>query len=124
MYCLANQCLGLPNDTTNALYSSRIFAVEFDTVQNQNLELHDINDNHVGIDISSLVQTYPNQLLTTTQMAPLTCLFFSRMEIQFNLSPLGLPRPRQSLISLPIEISLRYWRSICTMASLLKLVCL
>ncbi|KAK0589516.1 hypothetical protein LWI29_015320 [Acer saccharum] len=23
MYCLANQCLGLPNDTTNALYSTR-----------------------------------------------------------------------------------------------------
>ncbi|XVF67156.1 hypothetical protein PTKIN_Ptkin10aG0098100 [Pterospermum kingtungense] len=45
----ANQYLGLPNDTSNG----RFLAVEFDIVQN--LELPDINDNHVGIDISSLI---------------------------------------------------------------------
>lgn len=50
--CLPNQYLGLPNDTSNAEYSTRIIAIEFDDVQN--LELFDINDNHVGIDISSL----------------------------------------------------------------------
>ncbi|WRX13437.1 Protein kinase domain - like 10 [Theobroma cacao] len=44
---LANQYLGLSNDTSNG----QILAVEFDVVQN--LELQDINDNHVGIDISS-----------------------------------------------------------------------
>lgn len=33
--------------------SSTIFAVEFDIVQN--LELFDIDDNHVGVDINSLI---------------------------------------------------------------------
>ncbi|KAA8545571.1 hypothetical protein F0562_020355 [Nyssa sinensis] len=53
MGCLPNQYLGLPNDTSNTESSTRILAVEFDIVQN--LELFDINDNHVGIDISSLI---------------------------------------------------------------------
>ncbi|KAI6675086.1 hypothetical protein NL676_002992, partial [Syzygium grande] len=32
--------------------TNRIFAVEFDTIQNN--EIHDINDNHVGIDVNGL----------------------------------------------------------------------
>ncbi|XVE66509.1 hypothetical protein DITRI_Ditri08aG0084900 [Diplodiscus trichospermus] len=48
--CTANQYLGLPpNDTSNG----RFLAIGFDIVQN--LELQDLNDNHVGIDISSLI---------------------------------------------------------------------
>lgn len=54
---LANQFLSLPNGTGKAESSStgRILAVEFDVVQN--LEFNDIDDNHVGIDIFSLLSS-------------------------------------------------------------------
>lgn len=51
--CLGNQYLGLPNVTSMAKYSTRVLAVEFDIVQS--LNLMDANDNHVGIDIPSLI---------------------------------------------------------------------
>lgn len=47
------QYLGLPNDTSTANLSSTVFAVEFDIIQN--LELFDVDDNHVGIDMNSLI---------------------------------------------------------------------
>ncbi|XP_066325428.1 L-type lectin-domain containing receptor kinase SIT2-like [Miscanthus floridulus] len=43
---------GLLNSKNNGKSSNRIFAVELDTYQNS--ELHDINDNHVGIDINGV----------------------------------------------------------------------
>lgn len=48
-----NQYLGLLNVTNNGNTSNHMFAVEFDTVQD--LEFSDINDNHVGININSMV---------------------------------------------------------------------
>ncbi|CAA0809436.1 L-type lectin-domain containing receptor kinase S.4 [Striga hermonthica] len=50
---LPSQYLGLLNENNMGNFSSHIFAVEFDTVKD--LELGDINDNHVGIDINSLI---------------------------------------------------------------------
>lgn len=50
---LPSQYLGLLNTTDNGNFSNHVFAVEFDTVQD--FEFADINDNHVGIDINSLV---------------------------------------------------------------------
>ncbi|KAF5453576.1 hypothetical protein F2P56_028473 [Juglans regia] len=50
---LPRQYLGLLNASEVGNFSNHIFAVEFDTVQD--LEFEDINDNHVGIDIDSLV---------------------------------------------------------------------
>ncbi|PON45826.1 Serine/threonine protein kinase [Parasponia andersonii] len=50
---LPSQYLGLLNSTDMGNFSNHIFAVEFDTVQD--FEFGDINDNHVGIDINSLV---------------------------------------------------------------------
>ncbi|KAM1648441.1 hypothetical protein ACFX1Q_010458 [Malus domestica] len=49
---LPSQYLGLLNRTEIGNFSTHIFAVEFDTVQD--FEFGDINDNHVGIDINSL----------------------------------------------------------------------
>uniref|UniRef100_A0A803NVB3 non-specific serine/threonine protein kinase n=1 Tax=Cannabis sativa TaxID=3483 RepID=A0A803NVB3_CANSA len=77
--CLANQYLGLPNVTSNSQSSTRMIAIEFDAIQNQDLQ--DINDNHVGIDISSL------ELLNV------------------SISPLGMGRPPRPLISFPIDLS-------------------
>ncbi|PKA62386.1 L-type lectin-domain containing receptor kinase S.4 [Apostasia shenzhenica] len=50
---LPSQYLGLLNSSNNGNATNHIFAVEFDTVQD--FEFHDINDNHVGVDIDSLI---------------------------------------------------------------------
>ncbi|KAI4354544.1 hypothetical protein L6164_003396 [Bauhinia variegata] len=50
---LPSQYLGLLNASDVGNFSNHLFAVEFDTVQD--FEFGDINDNHVGIDINSLV---------------------------------------------------------------------
>ncbi|XP_030492307.2 L-type lectin-domain containing receptor kinase S.4 [Cannabis sativa] len=50
---LPSQYLGLLNSTDIGNFTNHIFAVEFDTVQD--FGFGDINDNHVGIDINSLV---------------------------------------------------------------------
>lgn len=50
---LPSQYLGLMNSSDVGNFSNHVFAVEFDTVQD--FEFGDINDNHVGIDINSLV---------------------------------------------------------------------
>ncbi|XP_058215203.1 L-type lectin-domain containing receptor kinase S.4-like isoform X2 [Rhododendron vialii] len=49
---LPSHYLGLFNDSDVGNSSNHLFAVEFDTIQN--VELGDINDNHIGIDINSL----------------------------------------------------------------------
>ncbi|XP_066168178.1 uncharacterized protein [Oryza sativa Japonica Group] len=54
-----SQYLGLLNKTSDGKASNHIFAVELDS--SQNTEFHDIDDNHVGIDINNLtsVQSRP-----------------------------------------------------------------
>lgn len=48
-----SQYLGLLNPKDVGNFSNHLFAVEFDTVQD--FEFGDINDNHVGIDLNSMV---------------------------------------------------------------------
>ncbi|VAI44066.1 unnamed protein product [Triticum turgidum subsp. durum] len=50
---MAAQYLGLLNTSNNGNATNRVFAVELDTMQNN--EFRDLSDNHVGIDINSLV---------------------------------------------------------------------
>lgn len=52
-FALPSQYLGLLNATNLGNFSNHLLAVEFDTVQD--FEFGDINDNHVGININSLV---------------------------------------------------------------------
>ncbi|KAM7257555.1 hypothetical protein ACFE04_013296 [Oxalis oulophora] len=52
----ATQYLGLFNISTNGLSTNHVLAVEFDTVLSA--EFDDIDNNHVGIDINSLISTY------------------------------------------------------------------
>lgn len=53
---LPNQYFGLVNQNNNGNFSNHLFAIEFDTVQD--LELKDINDNHVGIDVNGLISKH------------------------------------------------------------------
>ncbi|PKA61926.1 L-type lectin-domain containing receptor kinase S.4 [Apostasia shenzhenica] len=50
-----SQYLGLLNSSDNGNFSNHVLAVEFDTVQD--FEFQDINDNHVGVDVDSLVSS-------------------------------------------------------------------
>lgn len=50
---LPSQYLGLLNASDIGNFTNHLFAIEFDTVQD--FEFGDINDNHVGVDINSLV---------------------------------------------------------------------
>ncbi|KAK3031521.1 hypothetical protein RJ639_036035 [Escallonia herrerae] len=117
--CLPSQYLGLPNDTSNAQYSTRVLAIEFDTVQN--FELQDINDNHVGIDISSLTSnisepaafyldnsTNNNNSISLKSGDPFQVwIDYDSLEMVINvtIAPLALQRPYRPLISFPIDLS-------------------
>ncbi|KAJ6904943.1 L-type lectin-domain containing receptor kinase SIT2-like [Populus alba x Populus x berolinensis] len=50
---MAAQYFGILNSTSNGLPSNHLLAVELDAFQS--LDLKDINDNHVGIDVNSLI---------------------------------------------------------------------
>lgn len=114
------QYLGLPNDTSTANLSSTVFAVEFDIIQN--LELFDVDDNHVGIDINSLISNISASAAYLTGNNPkdkqsihLTSGSAIQVWIEYNdfenvvnvtLSPLGIPKSDWPLISFPVDLSL------------------
>ncbi|XP_074308225.1 L-type lectin-domain containing receptor kinase S.4 [Silene latifolia] len=50
---LPSQYLGLLNSTDNGNLTNHVFAIEFDEVQD--FEFKDINDNHVGVNINSMI---------------------------------------------------------------------
>ncbi|KAG2409918.1 hypothetical protein LR48_Vigan01g086300 [Vigna angularis] len=122
--CLTNQYLGLPNETSNKELSTRFLAVEFDGVQN--LELEDIDDNHVGIDISSLISNTSKSaayyLERNGQEDHSKNISFSlksgkpiqawvdynegEMMMHVTVSPFGMPKPYFPLISFRIDLSL------------------
>lgn len=111
------QYLGLPNDTSTAHLSSTVFAVEFDIIQN--LELFDVDDNHVGIDINSLISNISSSAAYLTGNNPKdkqSIHLSSRSAIQvwiqysdfenvvnLTLSPLGIPKSDWPL-SFPIDL--------------------
>ncbi|XP_043719620.1 L-type lectin-domain containing receptor kinase SIT2-like [Telopea speciosissima] len=117
--CLSNEYLGLPNDTSIAKFSTHLLAVEFDVVQN--IELSDINDNHVGIDINSLISNISepaayfsggssnqNLSIDLKSGAPFQAwIEYSGEEKLMNvtISPLGIRRPDRPLISFPLDLS-------------------
>ncbi|KAK7363176.1 hypothetical protein VNO77_05307 [Canavalia gladiata] len=121
--CLVNQYLGLPNEKSNQDFSTRFLAVEFDGVQN--LELEDIDDNHVGIDISSLISNISKSAAyylprngqdhSKNISISLKCgkpiqawVDYNEEETLMNvtISPFGMPKPYFPLISFPIDLSL------------------
>ncbi|KAI8573921.1 hypothetical protein RHMOL_Rhmol01G0313400 [Rhododendron molle] len=68
-----DQYFGLLYSSNNGLPSNHILAIELDTLTNP--EFNDINDNHVGIDVNSLVSN-----VSTTNM-----YYFNREQIKQSL---------------------------------------
>lgn len=52
--------LGDLGPTTNGNPANHVFAVEFDTVLD--LEMNDTNDNHIGVDVNSLISNVPKPI--------------------------------------------------------------
>ncbi|KAH7665064.1 Non-specific serine/threonine protein kinase protein [Dioscorea alata] len=110
--------LGLLNETNNGKPSNHIFAVEFDTALNPSIK--DINDNHVGIDINSLISNYSKPAgfnsdddgqfknLSLKSGDPMQVwIEYDGQNMQFNvtLSPLWMPKPKTALLSSTINLS-------------------
>lgn len=116
MGCQASQFLSLPYNSTTGQFSTRVLAVEFDTVQSTDCQ--DVNDNH-GIDISSLISnvsepaafynsTGKNSLLLKGRHPIQAWIDYNSQEMLINvsISPLGIPKPYRPLISYPLDLSL------------------
>uniref|UniRef100_J3MCZ8 non-specific serine/threonine protein kinase n=1 Tax=Oryza brachyantha TaxID=4533 RepID=J3MCZ8_ORYBR len=115
---LPSQFLGLFNSGNIGNASNHIFAVELDTIINP--EFHDINSNHVGVDVNGLVSVdskpagyYADD---TGEFKNLTLFSGAAMQvwvdydggamgINVTLAPAEVPKPRQPLLSVPVALS-------------------
>ncbi|XP_073006468.1 L-type lectin-domain containing receptor kinase SIT2-like [Typha latifolia] len=115
---LSSSYLGILNRNNNGNRTNHIFAVELDTVNSP--EFDEIDDNHVGIDINSLIS---NNSHTAGYYADDTGLFNNltlisgkamqvwvdydgeNMQVNVTLSPLGIPKPSKPLLSSPVNLS-------------------
>ncbi|XP_057860641.2 L-type lectin-domain containing receptor kinase SIT2 [Cryptomeria japonica] len=114
---LSNQYLGLFNSTDNGNPSNKIFAVEFDTVQDY--EFNDIDGNHVGVDVNNLIS---NKSVTAAFMneSGLYQKFNLKAEksiqcwidfdggnnlLNVSVTPGGRSRPKVPLISMHLDLS-------------------
>uniref|UniRef100_A0A0E0LGX6 non-specific serine/threonine protein kinase n=1 Tax=Oryza punctata TaxID=4537 RepID=A0A0E0LGX6_ORYPU len=118
---LASQYLGLVNVTNNGDAGNRIFAVELDTLQQD--EFRDINDNHVGVDINGLVSLqssnagyYAYDGAGAGAFRNLTLISHEAMQvwvdydagnarIDVTLAPLAVAKPVKPLISAVYNLS-------------------
>ena len=115
---LSSEYLGLLNNNDPGNFTNHIFAVEFDTVQND--EFKDINENHVGIDINSLKSnksapaTYFDGANNSSQVLNLKSGQVIQAWIEYDsqsnqldvkLSPPST-KPRSTLLSFHVDLSL------------------
>jgi serine/threonine protein kinase len=114
---LASQYLGLVNVTSNGDERNRMFAVELDTLQQD--EFRDINDNHVGVDINSLISlnssdagyydddgSFKNlSLISHEEMRAWVDYDAVSTRINVTLAPLSSAKPAKPLISAIYNLS-------------------
>nr|XP_051215207.1 L-type lectin-domain containing receptor kinase SIT2-like [Lolium perenne] len=115
---LPSQFLGLLNSTDVSNQSAHIFAVELDTIFNA--EFRDINSNHVGIDVNSLVSLdstdagyyddgtgrFQNlNLISRKAMQVWVDYDGTATEITVTMAPLGMARPKKPLLQTTVDLS-------------------
>uniref|UniRef100_A0A0D9Y0A9 non-specific serine/threonine protein kinase n=1 Tax=Leersia perrieri TaxID=77586 RepID=A0A0D9Y0A9_9ORYZ len=114
----AGQYLGLLN-ATNGTASDRILAVELDTIINP--EFRDINGNHVGIDLNSLMSEqarpagyYDDRADGTLKELKLNSRKPMQVWVDYDgngrqlnvtLSPVKMPKPTKPLLSISVDLS-------------------
>lgn len=111
-----SQYLGLLNSSDNSNATNHVFAIEFDTVQD--FEFNDINDNHVGVDVNSLVssksaaasyfdsgdQPIPLNLKSGTTIQAWVDYDGEAKLLKVTLSPFST-KPTTPLFSFPIDLA-------------------
>jgi len=116
---MAAQYLGILNGSNNGNATNRIFAVELDTMKNN--EFRDISDNHVGIDVNSLVSVnstdagyYPDgggggfrtlTLISHEAMQAWVDYDGEAKKIDVTLAPLTMGKPARPLLSAAYDLS-------------------
>ncbi|CAN6198990.1 unnamed protein product [Urochloa humidicola] len=115
---LPGKFLGLLNDSDNGNRSNRIFAVELDTIFHA--KFHDINSNHVGVDVDSLVSVdaadagyyddatgeFRNlSLISRKPMQVWADYDGDARQVTVAMAPLGLPRPKRPLLQAAADLS-------------------
>lgn len=116
---LPSQYLGLVNDRTNGDAADHLFGVEVDTDQNN--EFRDINGNHVGIDVNSLVSVssasagyyddngsgaFRNLTLASGEAMQVWVEYDGEgRRINVTLAPLKMAKPAKPLLSTAYDLS-------------------
>ncbi|KAL6142148.1 hypothetical protein ACLB2K_060431 [Fragaria x ananassa] len=114
---LPSQYLGLFDGSNNGNLTNHVFAVELDTIQST--EFHDINENHVGIDINGLdsVTSAPAGYNFSGGFKNLTLISGKEMrvwveydgtkkQIEVTMAPIGVAtKPPTPLLSLKYDLS-------------------
>jgi serine/threonine protein kinase len=115
---LATQYLGILNSTSNGLSSNHLLAVELDAIRSPDFK--DINDNHVGIDVNSLISiesapaTYfsdeekENKSLTLISGHVMhVWIDYDEVEKLLNVTvaPVSRTKPTLPLLSTPLDLS-------------------
>ncbi|XP_027118663.1 L-type lectin-domain containing receptor kinase IV.1-like [Coffea arabica] len=110
--------LGLFDTNTNGNQTNHVFAVELDIYQDQDIE--DINDNHVGIDINSVISkasapasyqannksSFDNLTLISGQPMQLWVEYDGvERRIDVTLAPMEATKPHTPLLSLKYDLS-------------------
>lgn len=113
-----SQYLGLFTVNNNGKSSNHVFAVELDTIQNP--DFHDINNNHVGIDINSLTSINSSaasyyddsssslQNLTLISGQPMQVWVDydgGKMKLDVTLAPMNMSKPSIPLVSIMNDLS-------------------
>ncbi|KAL3530792.1 hypothetical protein ACH5RR_010114 [Cinchona calisaya] len=116
---MAIEYFGLFNLSNNGVSSNHVFAVELDTIKT--LNFYDVDNNHVGIDINSLVSnaSAPASYFSNTEGKNKSLELISGDPIQVwieydwnkklltvALAPIGVQKPIRPLLSFPLDLSL------------------
>ncbi|XP_030440924.2 L-type lectin-domain containing receptor kinase IV.1-like [Syzygium oleosum] len=109
---------GLFNETNDGNATNHIFAVEFGKIQNS--EIHDINGNHVGIDVNGLdsvksspagytannIQGFRNLSLSSGKAMQVWVDYDGmQKQIRVTVAPVNVDKPNTSLLSLSFNLS-------------------
>ncbi|KAM3392402.1 hypothetical protein ACQJBY_013499 [Aegilops geniculata] len=118
---LSGQFLGLLNATNNGNRSSHMFAVELDTFKDD--EFNDISNNHVGVDVNSLVSRasgnagyyddatgqFRHLSLRSSEQSEAMQVWVDydsrATEITVTMALLGMARPKRPLLRTTVDLS-------------------
>ncbi|KAK6124351.1 hypothetical protein DH2020_041921 [Rehmannia glutinosa] len=111
----SGQYLGLFNSTNIGNPNNHVFGVEFDVYED--LFIGDINDNHVGIDVNSVISVRAHEAGYWANQNSFKKLNLNNGRnyqvwidyvdgtVNVTMAPVGMDRPNQPLLSVPLNLS-------------------